>query len=160
MIQCKSKIRAQRNRSKKDQKSFFFFWFCFRFPRFQSSENKVDGIRSGRGIMSQSKNSLPVPFKLRARKKRGSRGKTSRDCETVPCCIWQIITNPPRTSKTTAKKRLALEDFTKQVALQTGLHCSIAYNFILFNVFVSQDHAVVSGCSFPGFFCLGINWNY
>jgi len=30
----------------------------------------VNGIESGSGIISQSKNSLPVSFKLRARKKK------------------------------------------------------------------------------------------
>ena len=44
----------------------------------------MNGIGIGSGIISQSKNSLPVPFKLRARKNGGSRGKTDRGCETVP----------------------------------------------------------------------------
>ena len=60
---------AQRNRSQKDQKSSFFFRFLFRFRGFRSSENRVNGIGIGSGIISQSKNSLPVPFKRRARKK-------------------------------------------------------------------------------------------
>ena len=58
---------ARRNRSRKDQKSFFFFRFRFCFRRFRSSENRVNGIESG--IISQSKNSLQGPFKLRGRKK-------------------------------------------------------------------------------------------
>ena len=75
---------ARRNWSQKDQKRFFFFRLRFRFRRFRSSENRVNGIGIRSGIISQSKNSLPVPFKLRARKNGGSRGKTGRDCETVP----------------------------------------------------------------------------
>ena len=63
--ESEAESEARRNRSQKDQKSFFFFRFRFRFRRFRSSENKVNGIGSGSGIISQSKNSLPVPFKLR-----------------------------------------------------------------------------------------------
>ena len=63
--ESEAESEARRKRSQKDQKSFFFFRFRFRFRRFRSSENKVNGIGSVSGIISQSKNSLPVPFKLR-----------------------------------------------------------------------------------------------
>ena len=67
--ESETESEARRNRSQKDQMSFFFFRFRFRFRRFRSSENKVNEIENESGIISQSKNSLPVPFKLRARKK-------------------------------------------------------------------------------------------
>ena len=63
--ESEAELEARRNRSQKDQKSFFFFRFHFSFRCFRSSENKVNGIGSGSGIISQSNNSLPVPFKLR-----------------------------------------------------------------------------------------------
>jgi len=87
-VESEAESEARRNQSQKDQKSFFFFRFRFCFRCFRSSENKVNGIGSGSVIISQSKNTLPVPFKLRARKKTGgSRGKTGRGCETVPCSL-------------------------------------------------------------------------
>ena len=58
--ESEAESEARRNRSQKDQKSFFFFRFRLRFCRFRSSENRVNGI--GSGIISQSKNSLPVPL--------------------------------------------------------------------------------------------------
>ena len=68
--ESEAESEARRNRSQKDRKSLFFF--RSRFLRLRSSENKVNGIVSGSGVISQSNNSLPVPFKLRARKNGGS----------------------------------------------------------------------------------------
>ena len=90
--ESEAESEARRNRSQKDQKSFFFFRFRLRFHRFRSSENKV--IRIGSRIISQSKNSLPVPFKLRARK------NWQRLWDNFPF----LMTSPAGTSKTTAKK--------------------------------------------------------
>ena len=53
--ESETESEARRNRSQKDQKCFFFFRFRFRFRRFRSSENRVNGIGSGSGIVSQSK---------------------------------------------------------------------------------------------------------
>ena len=53
--ESEAESEARRNRSQKDQKCFFFFRFRFRFRRFRSSENRVNGIGSGSGIVSQSK---------------------------------------------------------------------------------------------------------
>ena len=83
-LEMEAESEARWNQSQKDQKSFFFFRFRIHFRCFQSSENRVNRIGIGRGIISQSKKLLPVPFKLRARKNGGSRGKTGRGCETVP----------------------------------------------------------------------------
>ena len=58
--ESEAESEARRNRSQKDQKSFFYFLFRFRFRRFRSSENKVNGIGSGSGIISQSKNYVGV----------------------------------------------------------------------------------------------------
>ena len=58
--ESEAESEARRNRSQKDQKSFFYFRFRFRFRRFRSSENKVNGIRSESGIISQSKNYVEV----------------------------------------------------------------------------------------------------
>ena len=82
-----SESEARRNRSQKDQKSFFFFRFRFRFRRFRSSENRVNGIGIGigSGIISQSKNSSSVPFKLRARKKMAAlEGKLAEAVRQFP----------------------------------------------------------------------------
>ena len=62
---------ARRNRSQKDQKSFFFYRFLFRFRRFRSIENKVIEIGSGSGIISQSKNFVEV-------------------CVIFYLCIWDV----------------------------------------------------------------------
>ena len=133
-IQCKSKneseaeSEARRNRSLKDQKSFFFFRLRFRFRRFRSSENKVNGIGIGGGIISQSKNSLPVPFKLRARTKMAALEKklteTVRQFPVLYDKSWRDFKDNSR------KKRLAWEDVAKQVGLQTGMYCSSEYSFI------------------------------
>jgi len=100
--------------------------------------------------MSQSKNSLPVPFKLRARKKEALEEKLAGTVRQFPVVYdksLQILQG---------LQRLALEDVAKQVALQTGLHCSIACSFICL-MFSLVRIMLLYGCSFLGFFCLGIN---
>ena len=77
-----SEVRSTTESESEGSEEFFFFWSHFCHLWF--SGNKVNSNGSGSGIISKSKSSLPVPFKLRASKNRigSSRGKTGRGCET------------------------------------------------------------------------------
>jgi len=124
MIQCKSKrgigstVGSSTESESEGSEEFFF--------RFQSSENKVNGIGSGSGIISQSKNSLPVPFKLRARKKKVAalEEKLAEAVRQFPI----LYDKSCRDFKDNSKKRLAWEDVATQVGLQIGMYCSSEYS--------------------------------
>ena len=62
-----------------------------------------------------------------------------------------------RNFKDNSKKRLAWEDVTKQVGLQTGMYCSSEYIFICL-MFSLVRIMLLYGCSFLGFFRLGISY--
>ena len=117
---------ARRNRSQKNEKSFFFFRFRFRFRRFRSSENRVSGIGTVSEIISQPKNSLPVPFKLRAKKMAALEEKVA---EAVRQFLL-LYDKSCRDFKDNSKKRLAWDDVAKQVGLQTGMDSISEYSFI------------------------------
>ena len=55
------------------------------------------------------------------------------------------------------KKKLAWEDVAKQVGLQTGMYCSSEYSFICL-MFSLVRIMLLYGCSFLGFFRLGISY--
>ena len=59
--------------------------------------------------------------------------------------------------KDNKKKKLAWEDVAKQVGLQTGMYCSSEYSFICL-MFSLVRIMLLYGCSFLGFFRLGISY--
>ena len=87
----------------------------------------MNGIGSGIGIISQSKNSLPVPFKLRARKKKKMAALEEKPGEAVRQ-FPVLYDKSCRDFKDNSKKRLAWEDVATQVGLQTGMYCSSEYS--------------------------------
>ena len=117
----------------------------------------MNGIGSGSGIISQSKNSLPVPFKLRARTRMAAlEKKLTETVRQFPVLYdkswWDFKDNSKK-----KKKRLAWEDVAKQVGLQTGMSdCSSEYSFICL-MFSLVNIMLLHGCSFLGFFRLGIS---
>ena len=124
---------ARRNRSQMDQKSF--------------------GI--GSGIISQSKNSLQGPFKLRARKKMTAlKEKLAEAVRQFPVLYDKSCRDFKDNSK---KAGLAWEDVAKQIKLQTGMYCSSEYSFICL-MFSLVRTMLLYGCSFLGFFRLTINY--
>ena len=114
----------------------------------------MNGIGIGSGIISQSKNSLPVPSKLRARTKLAAlEKKLAETVRQFPVLYDKSCRDFKDNSK---KKRLAWEDVAKQVGLQTGMHCSSKYSFICL-MFSLVSIMLLHGCSFLGFFRLGIS---
>ena len=157
--ESEAESEARRNRSQKDQKSFFFFRFRFRFRRFRSSENRVNGIGIESGIISQSKNSLIVPFKLRAKKMAALEEKLA-EARRLAEAVRQLpvlYDKSCRDFKDNSKKRLAWDDVAKQVGLQTGMYSSSEYSFIC-SMFSLVRIMQLYGCSFLGFFRLSINY--
>ena len=147
--ESETESEARWNRSQKDQKSFFFFRLRFRFRRFPHpvSENRVNGIRIGSGTISQSKNSLPVPFKLRARKKMAAlEEKLAGAVRQFPVFYDKSC----RDCKGNSKKRLAWDDVVKEVGLQTGMYSSSENSFICL-MFSLVRIMLLYGCSFLGF---------
>ena len=113
----------------------------------------MNGIGSRSGIISQSKNSLPVLFKLRARKKMAAlKEKLAEAVRQFPV----LYDKSCRDFKDNSKKRLAWEDVAKQVGLQTGMYCSSEYSFIclMFSFYIVRI-MLLHGCSFLGFFPFG-----
>ena len=107
----------------------------------------MNGIGTGSGIISQSKNSLPVPFKLIARKNGGSRGKLAEAVRQFPV----LYDKSCRDFKHDCKKRLAWDDVAKQVGLQTGMYSSSEYSFICL-MFLLVRIMLLYGCSFLAVF--------
>ena len=143
--ESEAESEARRNRSQKDQTCFFFFRFRFRFRRFRSSENGVNGIGSGSGIISQSKSHYQSLSNLEQEKKMAAREeKLAEAVRQFPV----LYDKSCRDFKDNSKKRLAWEDVAKQVGLQTGMYCSSEYRFIcLMFSLVRTMAAVFSGFS-------------
>ena len=86
----------------------------------------MNGIGIGSGLSANQKTSLQVPFKLKQGKTNdGLRGKLADD-ETVPVLYDKSCSD----FKDNSKKRLAWEDFAKQIKVQTGMYRSSEYSFI------------------------------
>ena len=116
----------------------------------------MNGIGSGSGIISQSKNSLPVPFKLRARTKMAALEKKLAETVRQFPVLYDKSWRDFKDNSKKKKKRLAWEDVAKQVGLQTGMYCSSEYSFICL-MFSLVSIMLLHGCSFLGFFRLGIS---
>ena len=104
-------------------------------------------------MISQSKNSLPVPFKLRAKKMAALEEKLAEAVRQLPV----LYDKSCRDFKDNSKKRLSRDDVAKQVGLQTGMYSSSEYSFIC-SMFSLVRIMQLYGCSFLGFFRLSINY--
>ena len=119
----------------------------------------MNGIGIGSGIISQSKNSLPVPFKLRAKKMAAVEEKLA-EARRLAEAVRQLpvlYDKSCRNFKDNSKKRLAWDDVVKQVGLQTGMYSSSEYSFIC-SMFSLVRIMQLYGCSFLEFFRLSINY--
>ena len=114
----------------------------------------MNGIGIGSGIISPSKNSLQVPFKLRARKKlMAVEDKLTEAVRQFPV----LYDKSCRDFKDNSKKRLAWENAAKQIKLQTSMYCRSEYSFICL-AFSLVRIMLLYGCSFFRFFRLDINY--